>query len=305
MATVTERLTADLWTIRSRALNYNCGVFISGAEALLIDPGLFTDEIEACRELLVRQNAQPRTIVLTHSHWDHILGPEHFPGVKVVAHDIYREGLGTTSAPERADGIGLSERWRKTLDELERWEEEHDVPRKTAFVPPLPDVTFEKKFVLRLGTLELQLLHAPGHWPDEIVVWEPVSGLLWAGDMLSDLEIPYVSDNLTAYEETLRMISQLDIRVLVPGHGSAAADSVAIRQRLTDDIAYLSELRRAVEIWHKAGSLPPNRRSEIIAGFTLTPRLDANLYPHLLNIRTVWSELGGDRAPANPGWDSR
>ena len=38
---------------------------------------------------------------------------------------------------------------------------------------------------------------------------------MWAGDMLSDIEIPFVSQRLKAYEQTLDMLKGMDIRVLV------------------------------------------------------------------------------------------
>jgi glyoxylase-like metal-dependent hydrolase (beta-lactamase superfamily II) len=287
-----EQLTDAFWIARSRALSYNSGIFISGGQAVLVDPGLFPDEITGLDRFIREQRTEPACIVLTHSHWDHILGPEHFPGVRVVAQRNYRSAN---------CGLMNAERRKKTLDEIGRWEEENDVRRDTPFSIPFPGTAFDGSMMLLIGRLPLQLIHAPGHWPDQLVAYEPEGKVLWAGDMLSDIEIPFVSHHLAAYEQTLRMLKGMDIRLLVPGHGAVATDSGEIERRFQDDALYLRELRQAVETWVGSGRLPEMRRSVILDGFTPSPRLEANPYPHRLNIETVWQELGGP-GPAGPGW---
>ena len=128
-----EQLSDTLWKTRSRSLDYNSGVFISGGQAALVDPGLFPDEITGI-DRFVREQRAESDIILTHSHWDHILGPEHFPGVRVVAQRSYRS----------ADcGLMNAERRKKMLDEIERWEEENGVRRDKPFPPPMPNQTFD------------------------------------------------------------------------------------------------------------------------------------------------------------------
>jgi glyoxylase-like metal-dependent hydrolase (beta-lactamase superfamily II) len=302
MAQVFEHVTDAFQMTRSRALNYNSGIFISERQAVLIDPGMFPDEIEGIKRFVIEQGVEPSIIVLTHSHWDHIFGPEHFPGVGVIAQRAFRSAN---------CGLMNAERRRKTLDEVERWEEENGVRREKPFPLPMPTQTFDGSMMLLLGRRPLQMISAPGHWPDQLVVYEPEGAVLWAGDMLSDGEIPFVSHSLAAYERTLDMLKGMEIHALVPGHGRVANNSDEIERRFSEDAAYLRELRRAVEGWVAQGSLPgdnpPISRKEIRGlslGFTPSPRLEANLYPHRLNIETVWSELGGKPDVAHPGWGS-
>lgn len=153
-------------------MHYNTGAFISEGEAALIDPGLFADEFDALRALLRAQRAEPRWLVLTHSHWDHLLGPERFPGVTVVAHNRYRD-----IAQREAEDI----RWA-----LEDWWRRVNVHRDSRFVVPLPDVTVGDSGTLRVGGLTLELRHVPGHAADQLAVYHAESGALWASDILSE-----------------------------------------------------------------------------------------------------------------------
>jgi glyoxylase-like metal-dependent hydrolase (beta-lactamase superfamily II) len=88
--------------------------------------------------------------------------------------------------------------------------------------------------------------HAPGH--AALVIEE--RGVLVAGDMLSDVLIPFLNleaaDPIEDYLSALRLLEGLadDVDVLVPGHGSiGGADQVPAR--IEQDRAYLHGLRDA------------------------------------------------------------
>lgn len=84
--------------------------------------------------------------------------------------------------------------------------------------------------------------HAPGH----AAVFLPDSGVLVAGDMLSDIEIPILdtveSDPLGDYRTGLDRLSAVSgVRWLVPGHGHIA-DAAGFRRRVAADTRYLDLL---------------------------------------------------------------
>ncbi len=85
MAQSFVRLVSDFWLAQSELYATNSGIWLSQGQACLIDPGLLPAEIEAIAAFLTEREAVPQTIILTHSHWDHLLGPAHFPGAEVVA----------------------------------------------------------------------------------------------------------------------------------------------------------------------------------------------------------------------------
>ena len=278
------RRTPHLWVAQSRFWQTNAGLWLNGGRACLIDPGVYPDEIAALARFVAGQDVVSRTIVLTHSHWDHILGPERLPGAQVVAHASFSTCvLGNEG-----------QAW------VERWEAREGIARGRPFVAPQPDVAFEDEMTLRVGDLSLRLIHAPGHTADQLVVYHPESATLWAADTLSDLEPPYLSHSLAAYERTLTRLSTLEVRLLVPGHGSPTTDARQIRARLSEDAAYLAELRDRVARAVRGG----RAAAETVALCAdMRYRLpEENAGPHRMNVETAYLELGGAGDAAHMGW---
>lgn len=81
--------------------------------------------------------------------------------------------------------------------------------------------------------------HAPGH----SALLLPDVGVLIAGDMLSDIEIPLLDDDAADpvgdYREALDPLATCGATLVVPGHGSVGRDLDA---RVTADNAYLTAL---------------------------------------------------------------
>ena len=266
----------------SRFLHYNSGAFVSRGEACLVDPGILADEVDALVGEV--EGAAIRYVVLTHADWDHVLGPEHVSASTVVAHEAYRDELD-------------ADRIRAALAELE---EHAGVSRERSFEPPLPDITFGDETMLSVGDLELRLEHAPGHSASMLTVYEPASAALWAADVLSDVEIPSVIDDLAAYEGTLGRLAKLEIRTLVPGHGTPTSDLGEIARRIDEDRRYLAELRSAVADAVEAG----RTLEEAVAacGRVSLRRAIEDETLHRLNVEKAYADLGGDADPGEVGF---
>jgi glyoxylase-like metal-dependent hydrolase (beta-lactamase superfamily II) len=277
-----QQLTHSLWAFQSRLYATNSGIVIDRGEACLVDPGIYPDEIEAIARFVRARGALPGSIVLTHGHWDHLLGPERFPGVPVIAHVGYAEGM-------------VGERLTHTHKQVARWLRDAGVEREEPFSVPEAGETFSDVKTLHVGGTELRLVHTPGHEVDEIVVYAPASAALWAGDMLSDLEIPFVFDSLLAYQRTLEMIAGWEVQVLVPGHGQPTADAAEIQTRIADDLTYLATLRARVEEAIAEGRTVEDT-VRLCAGMRYKHQ-EANRSAHDANVRAAYEELGGTLSP--------
>jgi glyoxylase-like metal-dependent hydrolase (beta-lactamase superfamily II) len=282
-----EVLTPHLWTAKCRGYAMNTGILHDGGNAALIDPALLPDEVEDIAAFCDRQQLKVETVVITHHHWDHLLGAARFPGAHVVAHQAY---VAQTA-------LDLEH----TRRSIRRYEEGEGVAADVPFDPPMPDQTVDHIIGLMIGSVRVQLVHTPGHARDHLSMYDPDAACLWAGDLLSDLEIPFVSDRLDAFERTLGMFAAMEIYLLVPGHGSCTRDPAEIRRRIEADRSYLSELRTRVE-------------GVILAGGTIHAAVAAcadmvfrnpgeNAESHVMNVEQAFLECGGSAPVGVPlGW---
>lgn len=276
------QLVPTLWVAQSRIYAMNVGVWLHSGRACLIDPGVMPDELAEIATFLQAHEAEPRYVVITHSHYDHLLGARAFPGAAVIAQVNYL-------AEVARDGPAIQQILVR----------EGIVAAGRSFAIPFPDHTFEETTTLELDGLTLRLVHAPGHAADELVLYEPDTATLWAGDMLSDIEIPYVSDGLAPYERTLEMLAGYEIRTLVPGHGRPTADPAEAQRRLANDRQYLAALRAGVTAAVAEG-LALEQTVARCAGQPLA--VPGNEGMHRLNVESVYAELGGPADPTEVGW---
>lgn len=276
------------WIAQSELYTTNSGILSSENQAVLIDPALLPGEIGEIVDFVSKQKLKPEYVVLTHSHWDHLFGPEYFPGVKTITQQNF---LVETSAAKA----------ERILEQIRKFDKDYDIRRDKPFALPKAAETFNAEKEFHLGELNLRLMHAPGHASDQLVVYQPDHAILWAADMLSDLEIPFVSHSLESYRHTLEKLSRLSIQILVPGHGHAAQDPAEIQARLAEDRAYLDELYERVREGIQAGKEMQQVVSDCIGMAFRLP--DENRHPHQLNVESAYLELGGCSEKSKAGWD--
>jgi hydroxyacylglutathione hydrolase len=200
-------------------------VVVSSASAggcLLIDPGVTVAELTGLAAELAERGLTPSAAWSTHPHWDHVLW-----SVEFGAAPRYAAPAAVTVAETERDGI---------LDEVQRAEPGHDLSLVGRLRPlDAPAIPWDGP--------EAQLIVHDGHAPGHGAVFFPGSGVLVAGDMCSDVEIPLLdivaADPLGDYRTGMeRLASVPGVRQVVPGHGHAG-DTAELRRRLAADSAYL------------------------------------------------------------------
>ncbi len=282
MTLVPQSLTPHLYASQSRDYDMNSAVWLSEGQAALVDPGIHTDEIDDLVAWVKSRNAVINAVVLTHGDYDHVLGPRRIPGAQVIAHSAYPQ--------KAADDFAFARKVIRAEGFLVEGED-YSAPQATRLV--------EHGGVLQLGALTLQFLHTPGHTPDHLSIWEPQEGVLCAGDILSDVELPYASHSLLEYARSLDVLTGLDVRVLVQGHGRWSSDPAEIRLRLARDRAYLAGIRALVE-----RCLSEERSLEYCIGMSESWRTpyEGQERQHRMNVESAWLELGGIGDPTSIGW---
>jgi len=227
---------------QSRVFWMNSALLLDPGHAVLVDPGVLPSELDDLAAASRAAGARTLSIVFTHSHWDHVLGRPWWPRAATVGH----ARLGTELRRD-ADSI-LGEAAGHAARSGEAW--------SRGFQPFEPDLAVEGERALALGPWRLVLREAPGHCDSQVTVQLPDRGILIAGDLLSDLEIPWLDRGPAAYRATLRALLKLaeggGIGTLVPGHGAIARGPEAL-DRIHRDLGYLDALESGVREAREAG----------------------------------------------------
>jgi glyoxylase-like metal-dependent hydrolase (beta-lactamase superfamily II) len=234
------RQVAEGVLVHESAFLQSNGVVVQGpAGVLLIDPGLTRDEL-AC--LANDLSALGPTVVAgfsTHPHWDHVLWHPKFG-------DAPRYGTARCAASVR-DQMSDPDWKAREAEELPP-EIAEDVPLDLfGLITGLPAHTAEVPWDGPSVRIIEHRAHAPGH----AALLIEGRGVLVAGDMLSDVLIPFLDLSQTAdpiedYLEALRVFEGLvgDVDVVVPGHGSVGGVD-QLHARIDLDRAYVEALRDA------------------------------------------------------------
>jgi len=276
---------------QSRAYRMNSVVLFERGHALVIDPGVLPSEM---RDIASRVAADaPRfeqvTLAFTHAHWDHVLGRDHFPLARTLAH------------------VGFADELERDTAKIERsareWVEGEGEPWPRPFEPFRPDLAVRGTARVELGPFELVAHEVPGHSPSQMALFVPALGALVAGDMLSDIEIPWLDGPPWVYRRSLTalhwLFEQEDVRLLVPGHGGVALGRVEGYRRVLRDIDYLVQLEQRVGDAFRRGVALEQARAELVAMDYVGKDAD---YPmnevHQDNVGFAWTGLL-ERDPAD------
>ncbi|AKU17510.1 MBL fold metallo-hydrolase [Luteipulveratus mongoliensis] len=195
---------------------------------LVIDPAVRPDEIDHVADQL---RALGRGVVAgfaTHPHWDHLL---------------WRPSLG--DAPRYATAAAArTARNRLSSNEIKARAAVEDIDvsglaRVTDLAPDASEIPWA-------GPRAVIVEHR-GHAPGHAALLLPDVGVLVAGDMLSDIEVPLLDldspDPVADYRAALDTFESLldRVHIVVPGHGSVG-DGSDLRSRLEADRRYLEDL---------------------------------------------------------------
>ncbi len=223
-------------THRSELLQNNAVVVLGRSGVLLVDPGVTGAEI-GCLAGDLRELGEPVMAgFATHPDWDHVLWHAELG-------EAPRSGTDRCAATMRE--LLADADWRTRVAEHLPPEIAGEVPLDLfGLVTGLPPGTAQ----LPWDGPDVRIIEHPAHAEGHAALLVEERGVLVAGDMLSDVLVPFpdldAADPIEDYLTGLRRLEAVadDVDVLVPGHGSACgADQV--RARIDLDRAYVHALR--------------------------------------------------------------
>jgi hydroxyacylglutathione hydrolase len=140
---------------------------------------------------------------LTHGHFDHFADHEvvrqRFPGAKILIHALEEPKALNPEMQTRLFGLPL------------------------VIAPLKADAHVTDHQQLRIGSLEVEVLHTPGHAPGHVVYYFPKEGMLVGGDLIIGGSIGRTdlpdSDHEQMEDSLRRVMSLPDATRLLGGHG--------------------------------------------------------------------------------------
>ena len=226
MTRVAVEVAPGVHVMTSRRYVTTSTVVLAGDEALVVDPCWDADELAGVAGFLSSADARCGAGLATHLHYDHVMWH------------------GDLGEPARWATPWAASQWatdRASLIQPLMGDIPDDLLAMVGRVTAMPAEGLP--WHGREVALHEHDAHARGHLAIEIVD----AGVLLAGDMLSDVELPYPDPDETDLTTYLAGLDRLaDVvrrsRVLVPGHGSPTYTPM---ERLDADRRYLDDVLAA------------------------------------------------------------
>ncbi|MGY1632283.1 MBL fold metallo-hydrolase [Geodermatophilus sp. SYSU D01186] len=247
----------------------NAGVHVGRRGVTLVDTAFTAARGQGLKDAVGTLTEIPvQTIVNTHHHGDHTYGNYLFPQATIVGHDLCRQTM-------LAVGLETKE-WFPGVE----WGD---------LEIAAPTVTFEDSVTVYCDDVATTLRYVgqPAHTTNDVTMWVPERGLLFAGDLVFNGGTPFVvMGSVQGLVDALTELQALDPATLVPGHGAVCDGGVIAGQ-----LEYLRFVQERAREGFAAGDPPLEvaRRTDLgdFAGLTDPERLVGNLH-------RAYSELRGE-----------
>jgi len=270
-----ERVLDDIYVFTSEMyVQVTAGAILTPEGTIVIDTLPFPQESRAMRDFLRRYSPQGILYLInTHHHADHVYGNYLYPEAEIIS-------------------------WKDTRRYLEYHGEENlrqaqeETPELTDVKLRLPNILFDKgRMFLHLGGRTLELIHAPGHTADSIVVYIHEDRLLFAGDTM--MPVPYIVwGDWKDMVETLGHLTEMHLDNIVQGHGEVLLRG-EIPKTIEANITYLRQIYERVAKHVARGGKREQLKNWRLESFGLSRLPLGGLAPqlHQANLLALYDQL--------------
>ncbi|MCU1516288.1 MAG: fold metallo-hydrolase [Pseudarthrobacter sp.] len=212
-------------------------VVVKGRDGvLLVDPGITADEMASLANDLRKLGRPVVAGFSTHPDWDHVLWHPNFG-------DAPR--YGTARCAASIHDVLSNADWEARIAEGLPPEYAEDIPMDLlGLITGLPTEAAQIPWDGPTVRILEHQAHAPGH----AALLIEGCGVLVAGDMLSDILMPFLdlaaANPIEDYLAALQLLEGVadDVAAVIPGHGSVGG-AEQLRARIKQDRAYVQDLR--------------------------------------------------------------
>jgi len=200
----------------------NPGFVVTSAGVVMIDtPQMPTDAVK-WRDVIAKFG-KIKYIINTEPHGDHYSGNCYFKGT-VIAHEGTRQAILASNVEQ------MKAHFKQAAPE------EYALMKRFKFRPPT--ITLTKDMTLYVGDHTFKLINLPGHTPYQVAVYLPEEKAIFTSDNVFYKVPPWLQQAMP-YEwiESLKKMEDMEIEVVVPGHGEVC------------DASYFPEMRLCIQEW--------------------------------------------------------
>ncbi len=170
-----------------------------------------------------------RYLINTEHHVDHIFGNHYFKGAGTV---VMHQGVfdNFMKLGQQPDAYDYAAEAIPTDDP----EAAAILPDRDSYYANLNNggIIFTGDLTLRLGEHTFNLLFTPGHTPGQIAVHVPEERVVFTGDtVFSECQTWLMTSNVEQWLKALERIAELDVDIVVPGHGPVTTPAYLATQR--------------------------------------------------------------------------
>ncbi len=208
-----ERITENVF-IENKVRGCNPGFVVTSEGVIAIDTPV-DEEYGKVWIAAINKHGKIRYVVNTEHHMDHFLSNPLF-GADVISHKAAREVMVTL------DSNFIKERTRALYID--------------SFILPdgyqikLPTLTYSDRMSLHVGKHTFELIHTPGHTLGQTAVYIPEEKVVFTGDTVVGQTRTAVHDaSLSKWLESLKVLEKLDVRFILPGHGTMVCDKAYLK----------------------------------------------------------------------------
>jgi cyclase len=214
-------------------------VLTSDGVVVIDTPQLPTHAVKMYNE--ARANGPIRYLINTELHVDHIFGNYYFEEVDhILAHRATVDGF---MVPDPGfDPFDYAYEAIPTDDP----EGDAIFPKRDVYFadPHKPDIVIDGDMVLQVGDKTFEIYHTPGHTPGQLAVVIPQDRIAFVGDTLfNGCQTWLHASDVIKWLESLEFLLELDVDMIVPGHGP-----VCNKQEIYVQRAFLMEWVTAISV---------------------------------------------------------
>lgn len=236
----------------------NAGLVVGNGQSLLIDTLV---DLPRTAEMLegfssITGAAPIRTLFNTHGNGDHWFGNQLVEGAEIIASAAAAAEMSPHGPEELKEWTNFPGKAGRFCHHIL---EPFDL---TGIVPTPPTKTFETELTLDVGGVEVILRKlGPAHTSGDAVAIVPKDRVLYAGDLLFINGTPIAWAELSLWIEACEQLLELDVDIVVPGHGPATD-----KQGIADVRDYLAYVRSESRSRWEAGMDPVAAADDIKLG---------------------------------------